>query len=56
VTSPPVLQHAFRVCFLLASIWAALAVPLWLLAYIGQIAISPAYGDLAWHAHEMIYG
>jgi uncharacterized protein involved in response to NO len=56
VNSPPVLQHAFRLCFLVASVWAALAVPLWLLAYMGEIAISSGHGDLVWHAHEMIYG
>ncbi len=53
---PPILQHAFRICFLCASVWAAAALPLWLLAYTGTFVVSAAYGDLIWHAHEMIYG
>ncbi len=56
MTTPPVLSHAFRICFLLAAIWAALAVPLWLMAYAGLFGLSPAYGGTAWHAHELIFG
>ena len=37
------LSAGFRPFFLLAALWAALAVPLWL-------------GAMAWHAHEMVYG
>ncbi len=53
---PPILLHAFRICFLLAAIWAAAAVPLWLLSYSGIISLSSAYGDVNWHAHELIFG
>lgn len=49
-------QHAFRICFLLAAIWAAAAVPLWLLSYTGTISLADGYGDLNWHAHELIFG
>jgi len=53
---PPVLQHAFRICFLLAAIWAAAAVPLWLLAYTGIIELAGPYGAINWHAHELVFG
>jgi uncharacterized protein involved in response to NO len=55
-TYPPILLHAFRICFLLAAVWAAAAVPLWLLSYSGIIRLSDTYGDLNWHAHELIFG
>ncbi|MBN8985601.1 MAG: NnrS family protein, partial [Rhizobiales bacterium] len=56
MSPPPVLSHAFRICFLLAAIWAALAVPLWLMTYAGILTIADAYGGVAWHAHELIFG
>jgi uncharacterized protein involved in response to NO len=30
--------------------------PLWLAAYSGWIVVSPAYGAMNWHAHEMVFG
>ncbi len=53
---PPILQHAFRTCFLLASLWAAAALPLWLMSYSGVITLDSAYGEMNWHAHEMVFG
>jgi uncharacterized protein involved in response to NO len=53
---PLVFQYAFRICFLTAAIWAVAAMPLWLCAYSGWIVISPAYGAMNWHAHEMVFG
>ncbi|WP_051631233.1 NnrS family protein [Afifella pfennigii] len=47
---------SFRPLFLGASIFAALAVPVWVHFYVtgaGDIAGMPA---LAWHAHEMVFG
>ena len=32
------------------------AVPVWILAYSGEIAIDSAYSALDWHAHELIFG
>ena len=45
----------FRPFFLLGSVWSAIAVPVWLAAYMHGYAPSgmPA---MLWHAHEMIYG
>jgi len=56
MSHPPVLNHAFRICFLLAAMWAAAAVPLWLLSYAGALSLSNVYGEMAWHAHEMLFG
>src|ERR1044071_2425567 len=46
----------FRPFFLLAGIWAAIAVPLWLAAYAHGYAVGGALPAMVWHAHEMIYG
>lgn len=53
---PPLLQHAFRVCFLFAALWAAAAIPLWLMMYSGTLTLDAAYGGLNWHAHELMFG
>ncbi|MGH9638084.1 MAG: NnrS family protein [Candidatus Angelobacter sp.] len=54
--SLPVFRHAFRICFLLAAIWAAMAIPIWLLTYSGFFNLPDVYGGLNWHAHELIFG
>jgi uncharacterized protein involved in response to NO len=46
----------FRPFFLLAAIWAALAVPLWLAAYAHGYPLATALPAMYWHAHEMVYG
>jgi len=46
----------FRPFFLLGSIWAAIAVPLWIATYVLGPAEIPLETGLAWHAHEMIFG
>jgi uncharacterized protein involved in response to NO len=53
---PPVLQFAFRPFFLLAGIWAALALPLWVAHFLGTPVLPPGIDALNWHQHEMIYG
>lgn len=49
------LSAGHRPFFLLAAGWAAIAVPVWLAAYIHGYAPS-AMPAMTWHAHEMIYG
>lgn len=51
----PLLAAGFRPFFLLAPIWSAIAVPVWLAAYIHGYAPA-AMPAMTWHAHEMIYG
>jgi uncharacterized protein involved in response to NO len=46
----------FRPFFLLSSLWACLAVPLWLTAYVGMIIPLSALPPLVWHIHEMVFG
>ncbi len=46
----------FRPFFLLAAVWAALALPLWLLVYAGWLALPSALPPTNWHMHEMVFG
>lgn len=48
------LSHGFRPFFLLAGVWAALALPVWLWLY--REAPSAPVSPLSWHAHEMLFG
>src|SRR5690606_23571532 len=53
---PPVWRLAFRPFFLAGSVYALLAVPLWILAWSGLIPDwQPSGGWLAWHRHEMVF-
>ena len=45
----------YRPFFLLGALWSAIAVPVWLAAYLHGYAPS-AMPAMVWHAHEMIYG
>jgi uncharacterized protein involved in response to NO len=53
---PPLFSYGFRPFFLGASLFAGLAVLLWLPAYFGELTLPSAYPALDWHIHEMIYG
>ena len=48
-------QLGFRPFYLLASLFAALSVPLWALQYAGWLGTPYLQGPL-WHAHEMLFG
>ncbi len=52
--TPVLLSVAFRPFFLLAAIWAAASMGLWLAALTGASWL-PAPGP-AWHAHELLFG
>ncbi len=47
---------AFRPFFLLAGLWSALAVPVWLCAYAAGLALPSAFPPVVWHVHEMVFG
>lgn len=49
-------QKGFRLFFLLAALFGALAVPLWLLALAGSGSPGGSVGPRTWHGHEMIFG
>src|SRR5579859_6578632 len=53
---PALLSAGFRPFFLLAAVWAAVAIPLWLALFAGEPAVPTALAPAIWHAHEMIYG
>ncbi|MBP1807409.1 NnrS family protein [Rubellimicrobium aerolatum] len=53
---PALLSHGFRPFFLLASSFATLAVPAWMLAWTGRLELAGPFVPTDWHIHEMIYG
>ena len=55
-SGPAVLGAGFRPFFLMAGLWAALAVPLWLSAFVGHLTIPTAFDPVTWHAREMLFG
>jgi uncharacterized protein involved in response to NO len=52
----PLLALGFRSFFLLATIMAAVAVPLWLLIYQGSLEPVSILPPTIWHGHEMVFG
>lgn len=54
---PPIWRLAFRPFFLAGSLFAVLAIPLWVAAWTGLWpGFQPTGGWLAWHRHEMLFG
>lgn len=53
---PQILQYGFRPFFLLAAIWAAVSILIWM-AQLAGFGVLPASVDpFLWHRHEMIFG
>jgi uncharacterized protein involved in response to NO len=52
----PLLAYGFRPFFLLAALFAALAIPLWLAAYVGAVTPKAPLPASLWHGHEMLFG
>jgi len=52
----PIFALGFRPFFLLAAIFAAAAIPLWLLVYQGILDPVSYLPPTVWHAHEMVFG
>lgn len=55
-SAPVILSAGFRPFFLAASIWAAVAVPIWLGAYAEGLIVPTRLSPAVWHAHEMVFG
>lgn len=51
----PVWQLGFRPFYLLAALFAAVSIPLWLASYLGWLPGGLQVG-LGWHMHEMVFG
>ncbi len=52
----PPLRLGFRPFYLGATVFAALAIPVWVLMFLGQMDAAPVLPPLLWHAHEMLFG
>lgn len=53
----PIWRLAFRPFFLAGSVYALLAIPLWVATWTGHWpGFQPTGGWLAWHRHEMLFG
>jgi uncharacterized protein involved in response to NO len=52
----PLFVLGFRPFYLLAAIFAVVALPFWLGIVFGAIPAGGYLGGLAWHSHEMVFG
>jgi uncharacterized protein involved in response to NO len=52
----PLLGNGFRPFFLFGSIYAGLAILVWLPVFYGEITLTSAFAPRDWHVHEMLYG
>lgn len=55
-TGPAVLSFGFRPFFLLAGIWATVAMVLWIFMLVEREPLPMAFDPFAWHAHEFVFG
>lgn len=53
---PVLFSYGFRPFFLLGSIYAGLAILVWLPVFMGQLSLVSAFSPRDWHIHEMLYG
>jgi uncharacterized protein involved in response to NO len=53
---PALFSAGFRPFFLASALWAALAVPLWLMMFGGARDVPTVLAPMTWHVHEMVYG
>lgn len=53
---PALLSYGFRPFFLFGSLFAAVAVLLWLPLFLGRLDLPTAFAPRDWHVHEMLYG
>lgn len=55
LTNHPLFRLGFRPFYLLAALFAAISIPLWIARYFGLVQSLPRI-DLNWHMHEMVFG
>ena len=53
---PALFSYGFRPFFLLGSIYAGLAILVWLPVFTGELNLVSAFIPRDWHVHEMLYG
>lgn len=54
--APPILRGGFRPFFFLGPAWAALALVVWIAAFIVGTPLPSAFDAVSWHRHEMLFG
>ncbi len=52
----PLMRLGFRPFYLAAALFACLAIPVWVLLFLGRSGWSPQIPAQLWHAHEMLFG
>lgn len=55
-TGPALLSFGFRPFFLMAAIWAAAAMGIWVVMLTGRDILPTAFDAVSWHAHELLFG
>jgi uncharacterized protein involved in response to NO len=55
-SGPALFCYGFRPFFLGATVWAVVAMLLWLPQFLGGLTLPTAMGPLDWHIHELLYG
>ncbi len=53
---PALFSYGFRPFFLFGAIHAGAMIPLWLVAFAGEISLPTGLAPLDWHVHEMLFG
>ncbi|HKS61151.1 MAG TPA: NnrS family protein [Xanthobacteraceae bacterium] len=53
---PALFSYGFRPFFLFGSLYAGLAVLVWLPVFTGELTLASAFAPRDWHIHEMLYG
>jgi uncharacterized protein involved in response to NO len=53
---PAVLSFGFRPFFLMAGIWAAIAMAIWIAMLAGILELPTRFDPVSWHAHELLFG
>lgn len=53
---PAILSFGFRPLFLLAGLWAAIAMTLWIGMLSGLLTLPTRFDPITWHAHEFLFG
>ncbi|NIA71833.1 NnrS family protein [Pelagibius litoralis] len=53
---PAIFSQGFRPFFLAAGVLAVVALPLWMLQFLGAVTLPGVPDPLAWHIHEMLFG
>ncbi|UZE50503.1 NnrS family protein [Rhodopseudomonas sp. P2A-2r] len=53
---PALFSYGFRPFFLLGSLYAGLAILVWLPAFYGYLRLGTSFAPRDWHVHEMLFG